>query len=138
MFLFICYQFLPTEIKGKTHTNFQRSSSKPQYLLLTKYFKAHQYPLFQSPTKNHLCEGDTQTVGLKQRHLSQLWLSRAVHTNSCSSPALCLLSALPRNLQDDQVPALQGSTARGSKDRKTRKETNPYPHRRSMIKKNTR
>lgn len=97
------------------------------------HFKPHQYRLFQRPTKNHPCEGDTQIMGI---NLSQLWLSRAVHTNSCSSPALCLLSAPPRNLQDDQVPAWQGSVARGFKDRKTCKETNPYSHRSSTIKTN--
>lgn len=76
MLLFICYQLLPTEIKGKT--DFQRSGRKPQFLLLTKYFKPHQYRLFQRPTKNHLCEGDSHTLGIKQRHLSQAALQSSV------------------------------------------------------------
>lgn len=60
----------------------------------------------------------SDTVGAKQRQLNQLWLSRAAHPNSCSSPPLHPLSALLRDHQDSQEPALQVSIAGGSEDRK--------------------
>lgn len=62
-------------------------------------------------------------VGTKQRQLSQLWLSKAVHSNSSSSHTSNLL--MLRDHKDDQTLALQRSIVRGSEDRKTHKKTNP-------------
>lgn len=136
--LFICYQLLPTEINGKICANFKRSGSKPQYFLLIKYFKCHQYILFQKPTKKHPWEGGIQTQGVQSRDIwasSGSWeqcipIPRAPHP----STHLMLHWGTTRTTRH----LLCRGQLQGAEGRKTHKETNPYPHRWSTVQKSAR